>query len=145
MRIKKEAKFWDVRITIPETRILSGKEYPYNQNIHIMVAAESADKVCELVKSEYPTATIHQVNHRGGDCGILVQKELLQANLYHDSSLPDNTIQFNSAIGEVARIDADGIMHFTVSASDENALLFIDCIQRSTKTRLNGINIRYDL
>ena len=55
----------------------SVKDYPYSRNIHMMVAADSAAKVNELVLHEHPDATIHQINHRGGDCGIIVQPELL--------------------------------------------------------------------
>ena len=82
MKIKSEAKFWDVRFSKPETKQYkqsdgSVKEYTHAKNVHVMVAAESAAKVSELVLAECPDATIHQINHRGGDCGIIVQAELL--------------------------------------------------------------------
>lgn len=81
MKFKSEAKFWDVRFSIPSIhRYKSGDtvtEYPIKKNIHVMVAAESAGKVNELILKEYPDATIHQINHRGGDCGIIVQEEPL--------------------------------------------------------------------
>jgi hypothetical protein len=82
VKIKAKAKFWDVRFSRPETRRWtqsdgSWKEYTHDTNVHVMVAAESAAKVTELVTAEYPTATIHQINHRGGECAIIVQAELL--------------------------------------------------------------------
>lgn len=82
MRIKKEAKFWDVRLSIPSTMQIkqsdgSVREYSHSKNIHLMVVAESVEKVNDLAMAEHPEATIHQINHRGGDCGIIVQPELL--------------------------------------------------------------------
>ena len=83
MKIKSEAKFWDVRLSVPAVRKInqsdgSVKDYPYSKNIHVMAAAESVAKVNELVLAEYPDATIHQINHRGGECGIIVQPDLIQ-------------------------------------------------------------------
>ena len=81
MKIKSTAKFWDVRFSVPTVRQLKHGEtvidYPYAKNIHAMVAAESVAKVNELVLAEHPAATIHQINHRGGECGIIVQPELI--------------------------------------------------------------------
>ena len=82
MKIKSEAKFWDVRLSVPTRRQIkqadgSVKEYPYAKNFHVMVAAESVAKVNELVLAEHPDATIHQINHRGGECGIIVQPDLI--------------------------------------------------------------------
>ena len=82
MKIKAEAKFWDVRFSKPETKQYkqsdgSFKEYTHAKNFHVMVAAESAAKVNELVIAEHPNATIHQINHRGGDCGIILQPDLI--------------------------------------------------------------------
>ena len=56
-----------------------------------------------------------------------------------DTGLPPNVIAFNSNRGEVARIDADGIMRFTVDASDENAARFIACIETVIGRRVTGI------
>jgi len=53
------------------------KEYPYQGNVHVMAAAETVAKVNELILAEYPDAIIHQINHRGGDCAIVIQPELL--------------------------------------------------------------------
>jgi hypothetical protein len=73
MKFNAEAKFWDVRFSIPSIhRYKHGDEvheYPTKKNVHVMVAATDSAK--------YPTATIHQINHRGGDCGIIVQPELI--------------------------------------------------------------------
>lgn len=81
MKFNAEAKFWDVRFSIPSIhRYKHGDEvheYPTKKNVHVMVAATDSAKVNELVLAEYPTATIHQINHRGGDCGIIVQPELI--------------------------------------------------------------------
>ena len=83
MKIKAEAKFWDVRFSKPVTTRYNQPgsdkptEYTHAKNFHVMVAAESAAKVNELVLAEHPDSTIHQINHRGGDCGIIVQPELL--------------------------------------------------------------------
>ena len=82
MKIKATAKFWDVRFSVPTWRQVkqadgSVLDYPYAKNVHVMAAAESVAKVNELVMSEYPDATIHQINHRGGECGIIVQPDLI--------------------------------------------------------------------
>lgn len=55
-------------------------------------------------------------------------------------SLP-NVITFNSGLNqELARITPDGIMHFKVDASDENAEKFVKCIENFLNVRLTGIN-----
>lgn len=77
MKIKPTAKFWDVRITRPHVRKYNGVDYPGTQNVHVMAVAETALLVVELVLADYPEATIIQMNHRGGDCAIVVQKDLL--------------------------------------------------------------------
>ena len=42
-----------------------------------------------------------------------------------------NTISFgNSNNEEICRIDADGIMRVRVDPSDENAKLFVECVNR---------------
>lgn len=78
MILKPNAKFWDVRFSEPASSNVGDKEYRYRKNIHGMVVAESADKVCELVKIHHPLATIHQINHRGGECAILVQPDMIK-------------------------------------------------------------------
>lgn len=77
MKLNTNARFYDVRFTEPAVRVVGDREYPYEKNILAMVAAESVPKACEAVYSEHPLATIHQVNHRGGSCAILVQPELI--------------------------------------------------------------------
>lgn len=82
MKIKPEARFWDVRFSEPRTKHYKQTDgtihhYETHSNVHVMVAADSVATVVELVMKEYPNATIHQINHRGGDCGIIVQAELL--------------------------------------------------------------------
>ena len=81
MKLKSETKFWDVRFSQPKVRKyeVNGeqKEYPYQANVHVMVAADTVAKVNELILAEFPDATIHQINHRGGDCAIVIQPELL--------------------------------------------------------------------
>lgn len=59
--------------------------------------------------------------------------------LVRNMDLPPNVMAFNSNRGEVARIDADGIMRFTVDASDENAARFIACIENFIGRRVTGI------
>ncbi len=41
--------------------------------------------------------------------------------------------------GEVARIDADGIMRFSIDANDENAAKFIACIEAVIGRRVTGV------
>lgn len=77
MILKPTTKFWDVRFTEPTVRDFGSGPYACNKNVHAMVAAESVEKVSELVRNQYPQATIHQINHRGGDCAILVQPDLV--------------------------------------------------------------------
>lgn len=81
VKLKSETKFWDVRFSQPYTRkyVVNGeeKEYDGTKNVHVMAAADSVAKVTELVMAEFPDATIHQINHRGGDCAIVIQPELL--------------------------------------------------------------------
>ena len=81
MKLKTDAKFWDVRFSRPVLRkyTVQGetKEYLQNSNFHVMAAADSVAKVQELIAAEYPDATIWQVNHRGGDCAIIVQPDLM--------------------------------------------------------------------
>lgn len=81
MKLKSETKFWDVRFSMPHTRtyVIDGvkKQFDGSTNVHVMAAADSASKVIELLMADYPEATIHQINHRGGECAILIQPELL--------------------------------------------------------------------
>lgn len=65
----------------------------------------------------------------------LSDKSLLIRNM----DLPPNVMTFNSNQGEVARIDADGIMRFTIDANDENAANFIACIETCIGRRVTGI------
>lgn len=74
MKIKSIAKFWDVRFSKPVVRHIQGKDYQTSTNIHVMVAATSAQLVAQLVMAEYPDATIHQINHRGGDRTLFTTK-----------------------------------------------------------------------
>lgn len=57
--------------------------------------------------------------------------------LLETTSLYD-TISFGNG-SQVAYIDSDGIFHFTVEANDENALKFIECIERVIGRRITGI------
>lgn len=60
-----------------------------------------------------------------------------------DPDLPPNTVRFSdSAFNELARITPDGIMHFTVDPTDENAAKFINCIETFLSTRINGIAVK---
>lgn len=43
--------------------------------------------------------------------------------------------------GEVARIDNDGIMHFTIEANDDNALKFVACIESIIERKLTGVEV----
>ena len=52
-----------------------------------------------------------------------------------------NTVTFASHGKEVARISPDGILRFTVEASDENALRFIECMESVFVSRLTGIDV----
>lgn len=57
-----------------------------------------------------------------------------------DLNLPPNTVRFSdSEFNVLAHITDDGIMHFTVDPTDENAAKFIDCIETFLATRINGI------
>ena len=60
-----------------------------------------------------------------------------------EASIPPNTIEFSdSECTVLARITPDGIMHFTVDPTDENAAKFIDCIETFLSTRINGIVVK---
>lgn len=55
---------------------------------------------------------------------------------------PPNTIRFmNSTSEKVAEIGPDGIMRFTVEATDANAAKFVECIERFINMRLAGIKV----
>jgi hypothetical protein len=54
---------------------------------------------------------------------------------------PKNAVSFVSTAGEVARIDIDGIMHFTIEANDENALKFVACIESIIGRKLTGVEV----
>ncbi len=54
---------------------------------------------------------------------------------------PANFFSFNSPGREVARIDADGIMRFTVEANDENAAKFVACIENFIGRKLTGVEV----
>ena len=71
----------------------------------------------------------------GSEVKLLSDQPLLIRNM----GLPPNVMTFNANHGEVARIDADGIMRFTVDASDENAAKFIACIETVIGRRVTGI------
>jgi len=78
MKLKAEAKFWDVRISEPDTRKDGkGNDYAYNKNAYLVVAARTLERVVELVMHEHPTAAIHQVNVRGLDSRIILDDDLL--------------------------------------------------------------------
>lgn len=60
-----------------------------------------------------------------------------------DRSLPRNTIEFRNELQHpIATITPDGIMHFTVDPTDENAAAFINCIETFLSTRINGIVVK---
>ncbi len=52
-----------------------------------------------------------------------------------------NIMIFSSGSGEVARVTPAGVMKFSIEANDENALRFVECIERVIKKRLTGIDI----
>lgn len=51
----------------------------------------------------------------------------------------ENTITFNNANNVTATISPDGILRFNIEANDENALQFIECIERVLDTRITAI------
>lgn len=58
------------------------------------------------------------------------------------ASIPANTIRFmNTECGTVAEISPDGIMRFTVEATDANAAKFVECIEKFLNLRLAGIKV----
>lgn len=60
-----------------------------------------------------------------------------------DTSIPRNTVEFrDSEFTLLAQITPDGIMHFTVDPTDENATKFIRCIETFLSTRINGIVVK---
>ena len=72
----------------------------------------------------------------GPDCGD-------SSRLLIHNRLPPNIITFRQNYGqtEVARIDSDGIMRFSIDATDENAKLFVDLIEQLINKRLTGVDI----
>lgn len=49
---------------------------------------------------------------------------------------------FSEPATVLAQITHDGILHFTVDPTDENAAKFIDCIETFLSTRINGIVVK---
>jgi hypothetical protein len=82
MQLKPSAKFWDVRITVPHSfkcRVDGvEKEFPQTKHIHLMVCAVDAESVVRWTMRQHPTASIYQINHRGGDCAIVIDPELIE-------------------------------------------------------------------
>lgn len=67
----------------------------------------------------------------------------LGTDLAIGASLQRNTIEFrNEWQGPIAMITPDGIMHFSVDPTDENAAAFIGCIETFLSTRINGIVVK---
>lgn len=52
-----------------------------------------------------------------------------------------HTFRFHGDNQELARITPDGIMHFTVDATDENAAKFVALIEGFTGKKLKGIDV----
>lgn len=48
---------------------------------------------------------------------------------------------FQSASEQVASISSDGIMRFTVDATDANAAKFVECIENVIGRRLTGVEV----
>ena len=71
---------------------------------------------------------------------LTVQKGNLLTVKASDMTLA-STVTFASHGKEVARISPDGILRFTVEASDENALRFIECMERVFVSRLTGLDV----
>lgn len=87
--------------------------------------------------AETPTVTLTQTDFLcGPDCVGGSQFVL------HNNFSP-NTIKFYIDYGktEVARIDSDGIMRFTVDATDENAKQFVELIEQVFNRRLTGVDV----
>lgn len=60
-----------------------------------------------------------------------------------DTSIPPNTVEFrDSECTVLAHITPDGIMHFTVDPTDQNAAKFINCIETFLSIRINGIVVK---
>jgi len=83
MKFKSGAKFWDVRFTKPCVRTYKGhdgsdKVLSTTTNVHAMAVAVSAVEAVAAIITEFPEAVIHQVNHRGADCAIVVQPDLVE-------------------------------------------------------------------
>ena len=53
------------------------------------------------------------------------------------------SLQVFSASREIARITPEGILHFQIAANDENAKLFVECVERYIAGRaLTGVNVK---
>lgn len=65
-----------------------------------------------------------------------------QRFIFHND-LPPNSFAFYQNYGqkEVARIGSDGIMRFSIDATDENAKRFVDLIEQLINRQLTGISV----
>lgn len=65
-----------------------------------------------------------------------------QRLIFHND-LPPNSFAFYQNYGqkEVARIGPDGIMRFSIDATDENAKRFVDLIEQLVGRQLTGIDV----
>lgn len=82
MQLKPNAHFYDVRFSRPVTRTYKvgteERSQTCNENVHVMVVAESVAAAVTLTERAFPACTIHQVNHRGGNCSILIQDNMFE-------------------------------------------------------------------
>ena len=81
MRLKDNARFWDVRFDVPHkysVRQTDGslREYDGKQHKLACVAAETIGEAIALVLAEWPTATIWQAINHGRECNVLVSESV---------------------------------------------------------------------
>jgi len=53
------------------------KEFPYTQNIHLIVVAETVGRANDITLQQYPNAQIYQINNHGHPSRIVVDDALL--------------------------------------------------------------------
>lgn len=95
-------------------------------------------------------STGNSLEIRNSSCSVvgwtpLITKEiplLVEHPFGFKPSVQPNSMSFhNSSSKEVARIDADGTMRFSIDATDENAILFVSLMEMYLKRRLTGIEV----
>lgn len=98
------------------------------------------DSMTPAAKAESLDQALLAAKHMGIDKAGPKPVWTVNQLVVHDTSLPAGAVRFSNP-APVAYISPEGIMSFTVVATDENALAFIELMERVFERRLTGLNV----